>query len=125
MNQLCNYIDLVPLTDVDHIENSTVFLKAGKTYDRITSEVSPTWTENPSRSDAGTLFDQNLRIVSDKLSEPLKTKYPVNLPVVAVIYDDEGNHVIGNFDQLARITIIPNPHTDSVQIARKTTEAIY
>lgn len=125
MNQLCNYIDIAPLSSVESINGQQVTFKTGKSFDRITSEVTPEWTENPSRSDAGTMYKQTFRMVADKLTDQLKQRYPVNLKVVAMLYDDNGSHLMGNHNQPARITIIPNPDTDSIQLSRDTTQQIY
>lgn len=125
MNQICNYIDLVPLSQVEAIENNTIVLKSGYKSDRILSEVSVQWNETPSVSSAGVVYNQTLRLVSPKLTPELKAKYPVTLPVAVIMYDDQGSHVIGDLSELARITTVPNPDTDSIQIACNRTTPIY
>ena len=125
IKQLCNYIDIVPLSGVQSIENNTINLKLGITVDRIRSEVTPTWSETPSTSTSGTVFNQAFRIVSNKITQDLRAKYPNTLPVVVIMYDDEGSHVLGDLSEFARITIIPSLDKDSIQIAASRTIPVY
>ena len=124
-NHLCNYINLQILDNVESIEQNGVTLKPGIEWDRINSEKKPEWSEPPARSNSGTIYNQTFRIVTDKLSADVKDKYAINRPIIAILYDDDGEHIFGDFDQLARITINPTTDKESIQLSRQSTEPIY
>ena len=124
-NRICNYIDIQLLDNVESITNNIPVIKDGFTWDRIISEKSAQWIEKPSRSKSGTIYNQTLIIVSDKFTELLKNRYPVNIPVIAILYDDNGHHIFGNYDEIARIIINPGTDKDSIEITRQALKSIY
>jgi len=126
MKHLGNYIKILPLTDFDSFDGTTLISKSGNDPDLIISNKDLVFDPKPQSSGAGPFYTEDLRVVTDKLSDDQRKVYSSRRPVVVLLFDDQANPIVwGNEDQKVRVTLTPNTDSDIIDLARKTTKALF
>jgi hypothetical protein len=124
--QYANYLEIVPAYGVTSVENNTVTLKSGYSFDRFDTfgQVQP--SENSENTDAGTLYKFSLSVGVDKLSDTLKQKYQGNSPVILKLITGTGqeNRVIGSVQNPVRLTWTPQTEYDELSFSRSSIFAV-
>jgi len=126
MKHLANYIKILPLTDFDSFDGTTLISKSGNDPDLIISNNNLVFDPKPQSSAAGPFYTEDLRVVTDKLSDDQRKVYSSRRPVVVLLFDDQANPIVwGNEDQKVRVTLTPNTDSDIIDLTRKTTTALF
>lgn len=126
MKHLANYIKILPLTDFLSSDGTTLISKSGANPDRIIANNDLVFDTKPETSGAGTFYTEELRVVTDKLTDDQRAVYCSRRPVVVLLFDDRGNPILwGNDEQKVRVTLTPNTDRDILDLVRKTTTALF
>ena len=124
MRQFANYIHLAPSFRVSSVTNNTVVMKSGFTPDRFSThnEVEP--QEELTAKAAGKLYNFQVKLYVDKLTDAQKNIYANNAPVILILLDVEtvDQVIIGTPDAPAVISFVPGPNHDQlvIEFASKT-----
>jgi len=118
MRQFANYIHLAPSFRVSSVTNNTVVMKSGFTPDRFSThnEVEP--QEEVSSKTAGKLYNFQVKVFTDKLTDAQKNIYANNAPVILTLLDVEtvDQVIIGTPDAPAVISFVPGTNHDQMVI---------
>lgn len=126
MKHLANYIKILPLTDFDSFDGSTLISKSGADPDQIIANNDLVFDPKAGESGAGPFYTEELSIVSDKLTDLQRKVYCSKRPVIVLLFDDQENPVLwGDADQKVRATLTPNIDQDIIDLVRKTTTALF
>ena len=112
MREFKNKIVIAPVTDIQSISGTTLFMKSGKTTDTIysTNDIIPDETEN--QGDVSRSYSQSLSVICDKLSLSLLVKYRRRKVVVKLFTNEDQQILIGSLNFPARCSILPKLNTD-------------
>jgi hypothetical protein len=126
MKHLADYIQILPLTDFDSFNGTTLISKSGADPDRLIANNRLVFDPKPESSAAGPFYTESLKVVVDKLTDDQRTNYTSRRPVVVLLFDDTGTPVLwGDAEQKVRVTITPNTDYDILDLVRKTTTALF
>lgn len=126
MKHLANYIKILPLTNYLANDGSELISKSGSDSDLIIANNDLVFDPKPGTSGAGTFYTEELRVVTDKLTDDQRAVYCSRRPVVVLLFDDQANPILwGNDEQKVRVTLTPNPDRDILDLVRKTTTALF
>lgn len=126
MKHLANYIKILPMTDFDSFNGSTLISISGADPDLIIANNDLVFDPKTEESGAGPFYTEELSIVTDKLTDLQRTVYCSKRPVVVLLFDDQENPVLwGDADQKVRATLTPNIDSDILDLKRVTTTALF
>lgn len=126
MKHLANYIRLLPLTDFLSFDGTKLISKSGSDPDILVSRNDLVFDPKPGNGGGGTFYTEEIRVVTDKLTESQRSVYCNRRPVVVLLYDDKGTPILwGEADQKVRVTLTPNIDSDILDLARKTTTSLF
>lgn len=126
MKHLANYIKILPLTDFDSFDGTTLISKSGNDPDLIIANNDLVFDPKPQTSGAGPFYAEDLKVVTNKLSTDQRKVYSSRRPVVVLLFDDQANPIIwGNEEQKVRVTLTPNADSDVIDLSRKTITALF
>jgi len=118
MRQFANYVHLAPSFRVSSVTNNTVVMKSGFTPDRFSThnEVEP--QEELTSKAAGKLYNFQVKLYVDKLTDAQKNIYANNAPVILILLDVEtvDQVIIGTPDAPAVISFVPGTNHDQMVI---------
>ena len=118
MRQFANYIFLAPSFRVSSVTSESVIMKSGFTQDRFLThnEVEP--SEESVRKPGGMLYNFQVKVFVDKLSEARKKIYGSNAPVIATLMDVESvdKLIVGTPESPAVISLVPGTNHDQLVI---------
>ena len=118
MKHLADFVQILPLSDFDLFDGSTLISKSGADSDRMVSNNPIVFEINPEVSGAGPFYTEKIRITSEKLSDSIRNKYTSLRAVEVLLFDDDQNPLLwGNLD--------PNTDYDVIDLVRKTTKALF
>jgi len=123
MKQLANFIKIMPLSDYQAFDGTN--MTGSSAPDLLLSENDLQLLDEPSSTRAGILYEQNLKVITGRLSDTTRKKYSNRRPVMALVYDDLGApHLWGDANQKLYILITPGLHNDSILLFRKATSPV-
>jgi len=123
MRHLSNFLRVVPFSDFESFDGTK--LVASSEPDLLLSLNDLNLDEKPSLNRGGTLYDQSLEVVCQKLSDTLRERYPERTKVVVLLYDDAQQPVLWGGDAYyLRISLAPKTDTDVITLTRKATRAL-
>lgn len=126
MKQLAEFVQILPLSDFESFDGTTLISKSGTDPDTIIANNNLIFSTRPESSPAGPFFTEQLQIVSDKLDAGLRKIYFNQMPVVVLLFTDVNEPVLwGNMEQKVRISIAPNTDYDVIDLVRKTTTSLF
>jgi hypothetical protein len=124
MIHLATFVKIVPFSQYTSYDGTDI--TADVDVLTLMSGCDIKFEEKPDTSDAGTKYKQSFKIVSEKLSDTIRTMYPPNIPVVALIYtDDQQAYILGNEESKLRLTIQPTPNEDICSFYRETLTPLF
>jgi len=126
MKQLSDYLKILPLTDYDSFDGSSLISKSHVAPDHIVSNNNLVFNTKPENSPAGDYFTETLRVITDKLTDSQREKYTSRRPVVVLLFTDIAEPVLwGDADEKVRATVTPSIDYDIIDLTRKTTKALF
>jgi len=107
MKQIADIFEITPSYNVIALSGTDLIMKSGYQVDKfiLVNEARP--DQKTSVSDAGTLYNFEIALAIDKLSQDYIEKYNNNRPVILVLYRENTSDrlIIGTIDNPARVTI--------------------
>lgn len=123
--QIANFIDVIPTSDVESISGSTITPKSGKSLDRIWATNNLVPDESPGVDRGNSLFNQSLKLITDKLTADLSARYRNRRPVVVLLYTIEGSAILwGDIGVPVRVNLSPKPDRDQLDFTRSAVDSL-
>lgn len=118
MRQFANYFHIAPSFRVSSVTNSTVVMKSGFVQDKFFTHNEMEPQEEASKKAAGILYNFQVKIAVDKLTDAQKNIYANNAPVILTLLDVEtvDKVIIGTPDSPAIISFIPGTNYDQLLV---------
>jgi hypothetical protein len=119
--QFANILKIIPVSDVSSVTKNSISLKSGKTFDHFLSrnDISP--SEKPKRKNENTLYEFEVDVKTEKLSDSMLSKYTPTRHVILQLIDDAGTPIyIGTKEIPVQLVYRPeNLNVDTLQFSRQ------
>ena len=124
MKSLSNYLKIMPLNNYESINGNDLIGTIDQLFIKTTNDLEV--EEKPNKKSGGRFIDQYMKAVSSVLSESDKKTYPAAIPVMVLLFTDDGTPVLwGGEEQKLRLTITSRPDCYIFEFKRQTTTTLF